>query len=134
MRRSSARISANVELGHGDGVLARAVGDVDAALRGRGDIDRVVTGAGPDDERQAARREHRRGDRGAAHDEHVGARIAKRRVKRILFEIRLVHDLAAGRPKTVDPALLELVGDEDFHFSRTFTAEDADEETSVLCG
>ena len=59
MRRSSASISANVELGDRDRVLARAVGHVDAARRRRRHVDRVVAGAGAHDERQPSGVEHR---------------------------------------------------------------------------
>ena len=62
------------QLGNGDRVLARTVGHVDAALGGRGHVDRVVAGAGANDERQPAGIEHRRRDAGAAHDEHFCAR------------------------------------------------------------
>ena len=55
MRRSSASDQPEGELGDGDRVLARAVGDVDAAL-GRGlDVDRVVARARADDQRRAGR-------------------------------------------------------------------------------
>ena len=104
------------QLGDRNRVLARAVRHVDAALRGRGDVDRVVAGAGADDQRQPAGVEHRRGDLGAAHDQHVGAASSgSPAVSAVVLQIRLVDDVAAGGLQPVDPALLELVGDQDFH-------------------
>src|SRR3954468_1349895 len=120
------------ELGDGDGVLAGAVRHVDAALRCRGDVDRVVAGAGADHQRQRAGLEHRRGDGGPADDEHIGRRIADRRGQRVVFEIRLIDDVAAGGFQAVETALLELVGDEHFHIrwinkpSRNFGSNQVD--------
>ncbi len=55
-RRSIASISANASSGDGDRVLARAIRHVDAALRRRGDVDRVDARAGAHDQRQLAAR------------------------------------------------------------------------------
>ena len=106
MRRSSARISAERQLGDRDRVLARAVRDVDAARRGGGDVDGVVAGAGADDQRQPAGVEHRRGDLRAAHDEHVGAGRARSPRSARRPSGRLVEDLAAGGLQAVEAALL----------------------------
>ena len=92
-------------------VLARTVGDVDAARGGAGDVDGVVAGAGADDEREPAGVEHRRGHLGAAHDQHVRAARRDRLRQRVFFELRLVDHLAAGGLQSVDAALLEFVGD-----------------------
>ena len=64
------------KLRYRNGILSRAIRDVDAASGGRGDINRVVAGTGADDERQAPGVEHRGGHRGSAHDQDVGARGA----------------------------------------------------------
>ena len=64
------------ELGDGDGVLAGAVRDPDAALAGGLDVDRVRAGAGAHDELQVARLEHRPRHLRRAHDEDVRARRA----------------------------------------------------------
>src|SRR3954468_2236754 len=120
------------EFGDRDGVLAGAVRHVDAALRCRRDVDRVVAGAGADHQRQRAGLEHRRGDGGAADDEHIRRRIANRRGQRVVFEIRLIDHVAAGGFQAVETALLELVGDEHFHIrwinkpSRNFGSNQVD--------
>ena len=90
------------ELGDGNRVLARTVRDVDAALRRRRDVDRVVAGAGANDERERARLEHRRGHGRAADDEDVGRAVANRRRQPIVFQIGLVDDVAAGNLQSVE--------------------------------
>jgi hypothetical protein len=107
------------ELGDGDRVLAGAVRHVDAAPRRRRDIDRVVAGAGADDQRERAGFEHRRRHRRAANDEHVRRGLAQRGRQRVVFEIGLVNDLTAGGFQAVDPALLELVRDQYLHSTVT---------------
>ena len=108
------------KLRYGDGILAGAVGDVDATGGRAGNVDRVVAGASPDDERQLAGVEHLGGNLGAAHDQDVRAGRADRVGQGGLLEIRLIHDFATGVPKAIDAALFELVGDDNLHASTTF--------------
>jgi hypothetical protein len=61
--------------------------------------------------------EHRAGDRGAADDEHIGRRVAQRLRQRVIFQLRLVDDVAPGTAQSVDPALLEFIRDQDLHAS-----------------
>ena len=104
------------ELGDGDRVLARAVRHVDAALR-RGRRRRSCCSR-----RRRARRARARPLRAsapvtarAAHDEHVGAASSRIAVaQRVVLQIGLIDDVAAGGLQTVDAALLEFVGDENF--------------------
>src|SRR5262249_11836678 len=103
------------QLGDRDRVLAGAVGDVDAALRGGLDVDRVVAGAGADDEREVAGLEHRPGDLGRPHDERFGAGLADRVAQRVVAVVRPVDDVEARGGEAFEPALLELVGDENSH-------------------
>src|SRR5438128_182175 len=65
---------AESEFSDGDGVLAGAVGNIDAARRRRLHINRVVARACTHDQAQAARFERRARYFGAAHDQHVRAR------------------------------------------------------------
>ena len=106
---------AECELGDSDGVLARTVRDVDAARRGRGDVNRVVAGAGTDDQGERTDVHHRGGHLRRAHDEHVGARVPQRLDECLVGELRVVEDLAAGGLEAVDAGLLELIGDKDNH-------------------
>src|SRR5204862_8227472 len=68
----------------------------------------------------------------AAHDEHVGAARRDRLRERLVLQIRLVDDIAAGRLQSLDAALLELVGDQDLHIvwtsrpSRSFGSNHVD--------
>ena len=103
------------ELGHGDGVLAGAVGDPDAALAGGLHVDRVDSGAGADDQRELARLEHRPRHLRRAHDEDVGARPRDRREQIVAARVRLVDDLAADLREPAPPRVLELVRDEHLH-------------------
>ena len=72
------------ELGDRDRVLARAVRDVDPAGRGGGDIDRVVAGAGADDEGEVAAVHHRRASPSwtARSAPRPGSRGGRRRARR----------------------------------------------------
>ena len=108
------------KLRHGNGILAGAVRHVDAAGRSARDIDRVVAGAGPDDEREMPGVEHVGGDLRAAHHQDVRASRPHRFHQRAFLEIRLVQDFAAGFPQAVDAALLELVGNYDLHAITAF--------------
>ena len=99
------------ELGHGNRVLAGAIRHVDSALRRCGNVNRVEAGARADDEGKRAGLEHRRGNGAAADDEHVGGHVADRPRQPIVFEVRLIHDLAPGRLQAVYSRLLEVVGD-----------------------
>jgi hypothetical protein len=103
------------ELGHGDRVLARAVRHVDPARRRGTNVNRVVTGAGPDDEGEVAGVEHRRGYLRRAHDEHLRPTLGEGRAEGVILERGVEHDLAAGGGETVEARLLELIGDEDLH-------------------
>jgi hypothetical protein len=98
-----------------DRVLARAVRHVDAPPRRRLHVDRVVAGAGAHDEREPARIEHRLGDHGRPDDEHLGLRPGEGLDERRVLQVGLEGDLAPRSLQPIDPALLELVGDEDFH-------------------
>jgi hypothetical protein len=99
------------EFGDGNRVLAGTVRHVDAARRSRGDVDGVVARTRAHHERQRTAFEHRRRDRSAAHHQDVRRGLANRGGERLVFQIRLVQDFAAGGLQTVDPRLFELVGD-----------------------
>ncbi len=103
------------QLGDRNRVLAGAVGDVDAARGRRLDVDRVVAGAGPDDEREVPGLEHRFGHLRAAHDENVGARFPDRLDEGLVLGVRLVEDLAPEVLQPLPAGIFELVGDQDFH-------------------
>ena len=103
------------ELGHGDGVPARAVRDVDAADRRGGDVDRVVAGARPDDEGESTGVHDRLGHLGRADDKHLGLRLAERRREGRVLERRIVDDVAADGGEAVEARSFELVRDEDSH-------------------
>ena len=61
------------QFGHGGGVLAGAVGDVDAALAGGGEVDRIDAGPGADDQRELRRRlDGSGGDLRGSDDEDIG--------------------------------------------------------------
>ena len=72
------------------------------ALDGRLHVDGVVAGAGPHDQREPPRVEHRLGDLRRPHDEHVGAGPADRRGERVVLQVGLEDDLAPGRLQTLD--------------------------------
>jgi len=103
------------ELRHGDRVLARAVRDVDATGRRGLDVDGVVAGTRPDDQRQAAGIHHRGGHLGGPDDQDFGVRLAERGDERLVLQRGVVEDFAAGCPQAVEAGMLELVGDEDLH-------------------
>ena len=107
------------ELRHRNGILSRAVRDVDAARRRVGDVDRVVAGARPDDEGQLPGVHHRSGDLGRSHDEHLCPGVGQRRRQGIVFQGGVVDDVAPGGTQAVETAPFELVGDEDFHSELT---------------
>ena len=102
------------QLGDGDSVLARTVGDVDAVGRGRLDVDGVDAGAGAYDQRQ------RRGARDrralhflAARDDDAGVRDRLR--QRLGGEVGLVGDGEPERAKGVEVRFGEGVDDENLH-------------------
>ena len=104
------------ELGDGDGVLARAVRDVDAARR-RGRRRRWCCSR-----RRRARSATAGPRRASAPSPSCRAPRARRpasrrspRVSASSFRSGSLDDLAAGGLQPVDAALLELVGDQDFH-------------------
>ena len=99
------------QLGDRDGVLARAVRHVDAALRGAGDVDGVDAGAGADDQRQRARVQHRLGDLRRSHDQDRRLRFLDGRDERVAGGIGLEDHVAAGGLQRVETRLLELVRD-----------------------
>ena len=103
------------ELGHRDRVLPGQFEHVDAAPGRRRDVDRVVAGAGADRPATAIRLSSIGPVTcGAADDQHVGRRLAQRLHQRVVLEVGLIDDVAAGGLEAVDAALFELVGDEDF--------------------
>jgi hypothetical protein len=107
---------AHRELGDRGGVLARAVRDVHAARRRRARVDRVHSGAGADDEREArARLEVRLADLRAAHDQDLGIRLAELRRERVTVELRVDLELRAELLQTAGNERSELVRDEDSH-------------------
>jgi hypothetical protein len=97
------------QLGDGDRILAGAVRDVDAALRGPGHVDRVVARPRANDERQPPGIEHRRRHFGAANNQDVRRAGRDRLRERIFLEIGIVDDIAARSLEPLDTALLELV-------------------------
>ena len=109
------------EFGHGDGVLAGAVGDVDAAARGGRHIDGVVARAGAHHQFERAGGEHRLRHFGAAHHQDVGAELLHVGDQRLVLEFGREADFAAQAGEFVAPGLLELVGDQYAHGIRPGT-------------
>ena len=103
------------QFGDGNRVLARTIRDVNASLRRGSDVDRVVARTGPHHQRQGPGLEHRRRHRRTANYEHLGRGRPNGVGERLVFQVRLVDDVAAGRVETVDATLLEFVGDQDLH-------------------
>src|SRR6185369_9342732 len=89
------------KLGHGDRVFTGTIRNVNAALRSGGDVDRVVTGAGAHDQFHWSSVEHRLSHFRSSHDENIGRFLANRRNKRVVFQIRLVRDIATERLQAV---------------------------------
>src|SRR5262249_15317390 len=104
------------QFGNGDGVLARAVGHVDAARRGRRHVNRVVARPCPDDEAQAARRQRRRGHFRAATDENLRPCRADRRRQRGIVQLRVIDDVDTRPRYGVTPGLGESVRDQYLHW------------------
>src|SRR5262249_8919296 len=104
------------QLRDGNRVLPRTVRHVDAALRRARDVDGVVSRAGPHDQREASRIEHRARDLRAPNDQHVRARLPYRFGQCIVFEVGFVGDGATGRLQPFEAALLELVSNENSHW------------------
>ena len=100
---------------HSDRVLAGAVRDVDAPLARGLHVDGVVAGTRPHDEREAAGVQHRLGDHGGPHHQHVRSRRGERVLQRVVLQVRLMDDLATEGLEPLDTALLELVGNENLH-------------------
>ena len=104
------------ELGHRDGVLARAVRHVDAAARRGRDVDRVDARSRAHDQRQPAAVHHRFGDLGRAHDQHLRAAASPAPpASASPFRFGIEDHLAAERAKAVEAGLFEFVCDEDGH-------------------
>ena len=76
------------ELRHGNGILPWAVRDVDAASRCVRDVDRVVAGARPHDQRQVPGVHRRGGHLRSPDHEDLRARVSQRRRQRIILERR----------------------------------------------
>ena len=98
------------QLGDGNGVLARTVGDVDAARGRRRHVNRVVARPSAHDEGQPAGIERRRRDLRAADDEHVSAARPHCLGQAVVFDVRCIDDFASGGSQTVETALFEAVG------------------------
>lgn len=62
------------KLGDRVAILARAIRDINALITGGGDVNRVVTGPGANDEAEMGLFEHVGGDLGRAHDQYIGLR------------------------------------------------------------
>ena len=106
---------ANRQLRHGDGIAARAVRNVDTARRRGLDVNRVVAGACPDDEGERTLIHHLGRHLRRANDQHVGLTVLQRGDQRLVAELCVIDDLAAGLLQAVEAGRLELVGDEDKH-------------------
>ena len=106
---------ADGQLGHRDGVLARAVGHEHAARAGRLDVDGVDPGARAHHKLQGIRAlEHRRADLLAAHDQDADPGHGVR--QRVLADAGLGHHLQPGqRPQRLQRLVLQLVRDEQLH-------------------
>ncbi|HZB46533.1 MAG TPA: NAD(P)-dependent oxidoreductase, partial [Pyrinomonadaceae bacterium] len=103
------------QLGDGDGVLAGAVRDVDAAARGRRHVNRVVARARAHDELQGPRVHHRLCHLRPAHDERFGLVGADGLDERRVLHVRLVRVVAARGLKPVAARLFELIGNQHAH-------------------
>lgn len=104
------------ELGHGDGVLAGAVGHEDAAARGGVEVDGVDAGPRADDQAEGlAGRELSRLDLGRADDEHLGGEGRERGGEGLAGEPRRHGDVVAALPEALGQERGELVRDEDLH-------------------
>ena len=114
-RRSSASISANDELGDRDRVLARTVRHVDSAASTRRDIDGVDARSGANDQRQLPGVEHRSSTCVERTTSTCAPLEASAAASVVVFEIRLVDDIAPERLQAVDAGLFELVCDENLH-------------------
>ncbi len=102
------------ELCDGFGVLAGAVGDVDAALGGLGEVDGVDARAGADDEGEGlAGGDGVGGDLGGADDEDFG--VADGGGEVFGLEVGVGDDVVAEGVEGGEGGLGEFVGDEDFH-------------------
>ena len=109
---------AHDELGDGGAVLAGAMGDVDAALRGGLHVDGVVLGAGADDQVEVlGLGDGLPRDLGRADDQD--AELVERVLEGFLRELRLVDDLDGEGPDFFDGAGVQLVGDQETHGART---------------
>ena len=80
-----------------------------------GDVDRVVAGARPDDQREAPGVHDRLGHLGRPDDQHLGPGLGERGRERRVLERRVVHDVAADGGEAVEARSFELVRDEDSH-------------------
>ena len=103
------------QLRHRHRVLSGAVGDVDAAARGRRQIDGIVAGARADHQLERPGRQHRLADPGGAHDQHIRIELGDARGERLVLQSGFTGYLAPEPGQAVQPGLLELVRHEYSH-------------------
>ena len=103
------------EFRHRHGVLAGAIGDVDAAARGALDVDGVVARPGAHDQRQLSGFQDRVADLGGPDHEDVGLRARQRVRQGRVLELGLVRHAQPQGPERVQALLLELVGNQHVH-------------------
>ena len=109
------------QFGHGDGVLARAVGDVDAAARSGRHIDGVIARPGAHYQLECAGGEHGLRHFGAAHHQDVGAELLHVGHQRLVLEFGREANFASHGLQFVPAGLFELVGDQYAHGIRPGT-------------
>ena len=103
------------QLGHRNGVLPRAIGNVNAAPRRGRDVNRIDAGPRADDQRERVALEHRLGDPRRPDDEHFGVGGLQEGRQRVAVQVGLIHHLATRRLQVVETRRLERIGNEYLH-------------------
>jgi hypothetical protein len=111
------------QLGDGDRVLSRAVGDVDPAFRRRRHVDRVEPCARAHDQLERAALKHRLGHLRRAHDQHVGTETADGVHQRLILQLGLEEHVASDRCEAVSSRLFKVVRDEHAHDTPLLSSE-----------